>query len=114
MCIPLTPVLLVLITVINIIHLSCFTESVSLRDMGKPTSRAEITSPSCLYLKAVKGAQIGSALDDCSIAPNRRNTWIEHFLSNTTSLEFDKKKLKFPSFLSQKFFYFNFNFNSRC
>ena len=62
MCIPLTPMLLVLITVINIIHLSCFTESVSLRDIGKPTSRAEISSPSSLYLKAVKGAHIGSAL----------------------------------------------------
>ena len=62
MCIPLTPVLLVLITVINIIHPSCFTESVSLRDIGKSTSRTEISSPSSLYLKAVKGAHIGSAL----------------------------------------------------
>ena len=62
MCIPLTPVLLVLLTVINIKHLSCFTESVSLRDIGKSTSRAEISSPSSLYLKAVKGAHIGFAL----------------------------------------------------
>ena len=62
MCIPLTPVLLVLITVINIKHLSCFTESVSLREIGKSTSSAEISSLSSLYFKAVKGAHIGSAL----------------------------------------------------
>ena len=58
----LTPVLIVLYTVINIIHLQCFAESVSLRDIGKSTSRVEISSPSSIYLKAVKGAQIGSAL----------------------------------------------------
>ena len=40
----------------------CFTESVSLRDIGKSASRAEISSPSSLYFKAVKGAHIGSAL----------------------------------------------------
>ena len=39
-----------------------FKESVSLRDIGKPTSRAEISSPSSLYLKAVKEANLGSAL----------------------------------------------------
>ena len=62
MCIPLTPVLLLLITVRNIIHLSCFTESVSLRDIGKSTSRADISIPSSLYLKTVKGAHLGFAL----------------------------------------------------
>ena len=62
MCIPLTPVLLVLNTVINIIHPQCFAESVSLRDIGKPTSRAEISSPSSINLKAVKRTHIGSAL----------------------------------------------------
>ena len=40
----------------------CFTESVSLRNIGKPTSRAEINSPSSLYFKAVKVAHLGSAL----------------------------------------------------
>ena len=61
-CILLTPVLYFLTTVIIEVYSQCFTESVSLRDIGKPTSRAEISSPSSSYLKAVKGAHIGSAL----------------------------------------------------
>ena len=44
------------------VYLQFFTESVSVRDIGKPTSRAKISSPSPLYFKAVKGAQLGSAL----------------------------------------------------
>ena len=63
MCIPLTPVLYFLATVIIEVYSQCFTESVSLRDIGKSTSRAEISSPSSLYFKAVKGARIGSALE---------------------------------------------------
>ena len=47
---------------INRSFLLCSTESVSLRDIGKPTSRAEISSPSSLHLRAVKRAHIGSAL----------------------------------------------------
>ena len=62
MCILLTPVLYFITTVIIEVYLQCFTESVSLRGIGKPTSRAEVSSPSSLYLKAVKGAHIGSAL----------------------------------------------------
>ena len=62
MCILLTPVLYFLTTVIIEVYSQCFTESVSLRDIGKPTSRAEISSPSSSWLKAVKGAHIGSAL----------------------------------------------------
>ena len=62
MCIPLTPVLYFIITVIIEVYSQCFIESVSLRDIGNPTSRAEISSPSSLYFKAVKGAHIGSAL----------------------------------------------------
>ena len=62
MCIPLIPVLTVLYIVIIEVYLQCFTDSVSLRDIGKPTSRAEISSPSSLYFKAVKGAHLGSAL----------------------------------------------------
>ena len=62
MCIPLTPVLHFLSTVIIEVYTQCFTESVSLRDIDKSTSRAEISSPSSFYLKAVKRAQIGSAL----------------------------------------------------
>ena len=65
MRIPLTPVLCFLSTVIIEVCTQCFTESVSLRDIGKSTSRAEISSPSSLYLKAVKGAHIGSALVYC-------------------------------------------------
>ena len=41
MCIPLTPVLTLLYIVIIEVYLQCFTESVSLRDKDKPTSRAE-------------------------------------------------------------------------
>ena len=62
MCIPLTLVLTLLYIVIIEVYLQCFTESVSLRDIGKSTSRAEISSPRSLYFKAVKGAHIGSAL----------------------------------------------------
>ena len=62
MCIPLTPVLCFLSTVIIEVYTQCFTESVSLRDISKSTSRAEINNPSSLYLKAVKGTHIGSAL----------------------------------------------------
>ena len=63
MCIPLTPVLTLSYIVIIEVYLQCFTESVSLRDIGKSTSRAEISSPSSLYFRAVKGAHHGSALD---------------------------------------------------
>ena len=62
MCILLTPVLYFITTVLIECYLQCFTESVSLRDIGKPTSRAEISSPSSLYFKAEKGAHLGSAL----------------------------------------------------
>ena len=61
-CIPLTPVLYFLTTVIIEVYSQCFTEAVSLRDIGKSTSRAERSSPSSLYFKAVKGAHVGSAL----------------------------------------------------
>ena len=62
MCILLTPVLYFITTVIKEVYLQCFTESVSRRDIAKPTSRAEISSPGSLYLKAVKGTHLGSAL----------------------------------------------------
>ena len=62
MCVSLIPVLTLLYIVIIEVYLKCFTESVSLRDIGKPTSGAEISSLSSLYFKAVKGAHIGSAL----------------------------------------------------
>ena len=62
MCIPLTPVLLFITTVIIEYYLQCFTESVSLRDIGKPILRVEISSSNILYPKAVKGSHIGSAL----------------------------------------------------
>ena len=56
MCVFLTPVLFFITSVIIEIYLQCFTKSVSLRDIGKSTSRAEISSPGSLNLKAVKGA----------------------------------------------------------
>ena len=62
MCILLTPVLYFITTVIIEVYVQCFTESVSLRDIGKPTSRVELSSPCSLYLKAVKEAHPGSAL----------------------------------------------------
>ena len=62
MCIPLTPVLTLLHFVIIKVYLQGSTEWVSLRDIRKPTSRAEISSPSSLYFKTVKRAHNGSAL----------------------------------------------------
>ena len=61
MCIPLTPVLYFLTTVIIEVYSQCCTESVSLRDIGKSTSRAETSSPNSLYFKAVKRTHVGSA-----------------------------------------------------
>ena len=54
MCILLTAVLYYITTVLIEVYLLCSTESVSLRDIGKRTSRAEISSPSSLHLRAVK------------------------------------------------------------
>ena len=62
MRIPLTPVLYFLTTVILKVYSQCLTELVSIRVIGKSTSRAEIDIPSSLYFKAVKGSHIGSAL----------------------------------------------------
>ena len=59
MCIPLTPLLFTIITVIFEVYLQCFTESVSLRVLGNSTSRAEISSPNSLYFKALQWAQLG-------------------------------------------------------
>ena len=61
-CILLTPVMYFITTVIVEVYLQCFNESVSLRDIGKPTLLAEISSPSSLYFKAVKGTHLGSVL----------------------------------------------------
>ena len=62
MCILLTPVLYFITTVIIEVYLHCFADSVSLRDIGKHTPRAEISGRSSLYLKAVIGANIESTL----------------------------------------------------
>ena len=64
MCILLTPVLYFLTSVIIEVYLQCFTESVSLRDIGKPTWHAEISSSSSLYFNDVKGTHNGPALTD--------------------------------------------------
>ena len=74
MCIPLTPVLCFFYIVLIEVHTQCFTESVSLRDLGKSFLCAEISSPSSLYFKAVKGAHNGSALTGAtseSTIPNK-------------------------------------------
>ena len=85
MCIPLTPVLYFLTTLKIEIYSQCLTEWVSLRDIGKSTSRAEKKSLSSLYFKAVKGAHIGFALTDAAselINTNRKKTQTKHpFLS---------------------------------
>ena len=62
MCILRTPVLLFFTTVIIEVYLQYFTESVSHRDISTPNSLAEISSLSSVYLNAVRGAHIGSAL----------------------------------------------------
>ena len=84
MCIPITPVLCFLTTVIIEVYSQCFTESVSLRDIGQSTSCAEISSPSSLYFKAAKGADIGSALTGATSEltnSNRKNNSHKTLLS---------------------------------
>ena len=91
MCIPLTPVLALLHIVTFDVYLQCFTESVSLRDIGKPTSRAEISSPNSLYFKAAERAHIGSALTGATSEltnSNRKKTHTKHtILSREKNLE---------------------------
>ena len=58
---PLTLVWKYITTVKIEVYLHCFTESVSLRELGRSTSGAEISSPNSLYLKAVKGSLLGFA-----------------------------------------------------
>ena len=67
MCIPLTPVLYIITSVIIGVYLQCFPESDSRTEIGKSTSRAEISSPSSIPLKAVKGAQKVPALEATTI-----------------------------------------------
>ena len=62
MCIHLTLVHYCITTVLIEVYLLCSTESVSLRDIGKSTLSAEISSPSSLYIKAVKIDHIGPDL----------------------------------------------------
>ena len=88
MCIPLTPVLYFLNTVIIEVYSQCFTESVSLRDIGKSTLRAEISSPSSFYVKAVKRAHTGSALTGAtSKFTNSNRKKISHKTPFSLSLE---------------------------
>ena len=62
MCLPLTPVLFCVSTILIEVYPLCFIEAVRLRVVGKPTSRAELSTPNSLYFKAVKGAHFGSNL----------------------------------------------------
>ena len=71
MCIPLTPVLNLLYIVIIEVYLQCYTESVILREIGKPSSHSEISSPNSLYLKAVTLREIGKPSSHSEISsPN--------------------------------------------
>ena len=88
----MTPVLYFLTTVIIEVYSQCFTESVSLRDIGKSTSRAEISSPSSLYLTTVKGAHIGSALTGATSGLTNSNRKKE--LTQKTLFSFEKKTFK--------------------
>ena len=90
-CLPSTSVLYFLTTVIIEVNSQCFTESVSLIDIGKSTSRAEISSPSSLYFKAVKGAHIGSALTGATSELTNSNRKKN---SHKTPLSLLRKKLR--------------------
>ena len=57
MCIPLTPIITLLNIAVIEVYLQSCTESVSLRDIGKPTTSAELSSRSSLCFKAVKGGR---------------------------------------------------------
>ena len=73
----MTPVITVLYAIIIEVFLQCFSELLILRELGKSTSRAEISSPSSLYFKAVKGALHGSALTGATselTISNRKNS----------------------------------------
>ena len=93
MCIRLTPVLYFLTTVIIEVYSQCFKESVSSRDIGKSTSRAEISSPSSLCFKAVKGAHIGSdltgATSELTNSNRKKNTHKTPFSLLERNLELD-------------------------
>ena len=105
MCIPLTPVLYFLTTVILKVYSQCLTELVSIRVIGKSTSRAEIGIPSSLYFKAVKGAHIVSALTGATSEltnSNRKNN------SHKTPFFLSRKKLRIRLYSFSLFIYLKF------
>ena len=63
MCIPLIPVLYYITMVIIEVYLHCFIELVSLKELGKPTSSAEISISNSLCLKAVKTSALRVCLN---------------------------------------------------
>ena len=87
MCIYLTPVLYCIATVLIEVYLLCFIDLVSLRDIGKPTLRAEISSPSSSYLKAVKRAYLGSALLNENCYRKKFNFLLQTFFVKMLSRE---------------------------
>ena len=90
MYVPLTPELFFITTVIIEIYLQCFTELVSLRDIGKPSSRAEICSPNSLHLKSVRGAHNWSALtgatNELTNSNRKKNSHKTHYSILRTKL----------------------------
>ena len=105
MCIPLTPVLYFLTTVKIEVYSQCVTDSVSLRDIGKSTSRAEISSRRSLYCKAIKEAHIGSALtgatSELTNSNRKKNSHKTPF--SLLRKQFRSRLLSFLLFLSIKF-----------
>ena len=83
MCVSLTPVLTLLYIVIIEVYLQCFTESVSLRDIGQPTSRVEKSSSSSLYLRAVKRAHnkpdLTGATSELTNSNRKKNSHKTHY-----------------------------------
>ena len=82
MCVLLTPVLYCTTTVLIEVYLLCFKELVSLRELGKPTPRSEVSSPNSLYPKVVKRAHFGSALtgatNEFTTSNRKKNSYKTH------------------------------------
>ena len=100
MCIHLTSELYLITTVITEVYLLCLIESVTLRDIGKPTSRAEISSSNSLYLKAVKGAHLGSAL---LLSKEQRNLHSKYFPDSKSIKIVSKKGSQKRNFIPRSF-----------
>ena len=75
----MTPVLYFITTVLIEVYLQGYTESIRLRDIDKPTSSAEICSPSSLYLKAVKAPALTGVTSELSNSNRKKNPQKTHY-----------------------------------